>query len=325
MPEEETITLSVNHTTPAEAGGALVLQSWAERIEERTEGRIDFDFYWSSSLLDIPDTVPGVADGRADISYAIAHHHSGYFPITGELLGMPFMGYPDIVSAAQIHEDLMDVFPEINEQFENAGVKPIYIGCMPIYQLFLTTTDEVSAPEDISGLDIIAEKRPSAQLINKINATPQEIEVGDWYMSLDRGVADGAISHFSVADAVGVLGLFEQHVLFGDQGFNMDFDMLLMNPDTYENLPEDLRLIFDEELEWFRENYQRVSVEETEMFMDVARDKGHIMNKLSEEEISGWEELAEPIHEEILEELEEEGIPANEIYEEIQKLNEEYQ
>ena len=323
--EEETFTLSVNHTMPSESNAGQRLQELAERIEERSDGRIEFEFYWNSSLVDIPDTVPGVADGRADISNVIFHHHAQYFPITGELLGVPFAGYPSREAATEIYHDLAENIPEINEQYEEAGVKAIYVGSMPAYNLFTTTTEEIRAPEDIEGMDIIAERRQNAQVIDEAGATPNEIQVGDWYMSFDRGVCEGAITHFSVTTAIGVLELMEQHVIFGEQGFNIDFEGLIMNPDSYEQLPDELQEIFDEEMEWFHDYNQQGSLDETEIFMDNAREMGNEFTELTEEEIKEWEELAAPIKEQTFEELEEQGVPAHEIYEEIQELAPEYE
>src|SRR5690554_3199314 len=70
----------------ANFGRAMV--TWQEAVTEFTEGKITFENYWSSSLLNAMDTLRGVGDGVADIGLIIPTYYPQELPVGSWLFGL---------------------------------------------------------------------------------------------------------------------------------------------------------------------------------------------------------------------------------------------
>src|ERR671931_588146 len=67
-------------TTPESDLSGLGYKHWAQLIEERTGGRIKFQFFWAGSLLTSQQQFQGLRDGLADFGGASMGALSGPGP-----------------------------------------------------------------------------------------------------------------------------------------------------------------------------------------------------------------------------------------------------
>lgn len=70
----------------ANFGRAMV--AWQASITEFTNGKITFENYWSSSLLNAISTLAGVRDGVADIGLIIPSYFPQDLPVGAWLFGL---------------------------------------------------------------------------------------------------------------------------------------------------------------------------------------------------------------------------------------------
>lgn len=70
----------------ANFGRAMV--AWQDAVTEFTGGKITFENYWSSSLLNAMNTLSGVGDGVADIGLIIPSYHPQELPVGSWLFGL---------------------------------------------------------------------------------------------------------------------------------------------------------------------------------------------------------------------------------------------
>jgi TRAP-type C4-dicarboxylate transport system substrate-binding protein len=97
------IDLKFNDRGPPGIGIGKIHQQAAKLIEERTNGRVKVNCYFSQSLLKYPDTFRGVSSGITDISLYVTQ------PIheVNRILGMPFSGLPNMVKSSKIFKEML--------------------------------------------------------------------------------------------------------------------------------------------------------------------------------------------------------------------------
>ena len=71
------------HALPAQSPAANVFKRWGTMIEERSEGRVKFVYYWSNSLLPSAEAIRGVKVGTADVTASFSATEKYFLKNTG--------------------------------------------------------------------------------------------------------------------------------------------------------------------------------------------------------------------------------------------------
>ena len=320
----EVITLKFNDWGPPGIGIGELHQQAADMIEERTDGRVVVDCYFSQSLLKYPDTFVGVSEGIADIALYVVGATPGVHALN-EVFGLPFVGdIPGMMAGAEIYRDLLAQFPEFEEENAAMNVKWLSIRVMPPNQLHLVDKP-ITVPEDIRGMTIITGTGPIADMLNAQGASAVQLGPPDWYTSLERGLAEAQITHWAAVHDFQLTELFSYHTHFGGGGAGMVPIGFLVNLDTWNKLSAHDQQVLVDVYDWVNEESLIYDIELIETAVIEAIDVGHIVTELTPEQIALWAAAAEPYVEEWIVETEAEGWPAREVYESLKQLIAEHQ
>ncbi len=309
------IELSFSHTIPEVVPIAKVYQKWAEMLGERSGGRVKINFYWGESLLKASEFYRGVQTGQSDIAYYVIGLDYGLMPLN-MFTKLGFMGYPSMEAGTEIYRKIREKFPEVREEFK--GVKVLSPRMAPGYHLSFTKK-QARVPADIKGMKIISSGGTLAKEMVSMGAASIDVKVGDMYMSLERGMAEGICAHFPVLHAFGVLGLVPYHTLF-EGGAGTSIDLLLMNQKAWGKLPADIQEIFEDLDAWLGEELIKADAGYVAMVRGKAKEMNHTFITPTPEEIALWREAVQPVHDKWLSETEAAGLPARAVYEEVKKL-----
>jgi len=292
----------------------------AKEIEEETDGRVKIEIHPGATLGEGEAHYDMAVDGVADITQGIQGFTEGRFPLTS-VVELPFLFPPDMnaETANRIVWELYENVPALQEEYEDVKVLANFVN-EPGH--VYTAGTQVKTFDDFRGLDIRSPMATAASMLEELGASPVTMPTGDLYMSLERGVVDGTLFNTANMDDWG----FWEVVDYKTKGgfYNLAW-FTVMNKETWNELPEDVQEIIDEK--YGMDGGIRVGKgfdADYEENIEIAKEHGVEIYELPEEERKKWEEATEVVHENWVEDMEEQGLPGREVLDEVNRLIEEY-
>ena len=318
---DEVYTLSVTITQPAESPFGKIIGEWCTTINERSGGRLNLEVYYSGTLLAVTDTATGVMDGFADIGFLPSNLGKDYFPITGNLLCWPFMGYPSTEAGYETIKTVFAEFPEVEAEYEACGLKFLGAYLMGRNDLYFGEEQNVQSPADLKGKKIGVSSAFFNEYLAALDAAPVFVTNADLYTSLDNGVVDGIIQHLSLVNPTGTIDVVKGATYVGDAGMLRDLGIFIMNGDKYNSLPADLQEIL---VQGFQEMLDAQSVDEEAkwgIFYKKLEENGAKLIRVDNAGFEEWADLASGIHEAQLSALESKCPNIRTVYDRVMELN----
>jgi TRAP-type C4-dicarboxylate transport system substrate-binding protein len=303
--EPEVIKLDFASITPAEAPISQTYAQWAEMINERSEGRVEITCYFGASLLKHEEMLRGVPEGVADIAFYAPSEDPGNWGLN-TFFELPFLGYKSNAQATAIYNELLSN-KELGlwDEFEDYGLVPYHAKMSPPFAL-ITTDTAVRAPADIAGVKCYTLGK-LAQVVSEAGGAPVSMDVTDVYMALDRGLIEGVFTHLPAMVIWGFLEHANYLTLFGEGGCYMYIFAFIINADVWNSLPPDIQQIFKDLEPWLDENVTTGDLMMIEGAKGILQEKGATILELTPAEMTGWEELALPLRDEWITEMEAAG------------------
>ncbi len=314
------VTLKLHQFLPAQANvPKLVLDVWADNVEEASEGRIKVDRFPSMQLGGRPPELMDQAiDGVADIVWTVVGYTPGRFPRT-EVFELPFM----MTDARAASRAYWQMFEKHMEDTEFEGVK--ILGTWVHGPGMFHTNKEVVVPSDLQGMKIRGGSRTVNTLLEKVGATPVGMPVPAVPEGLSKGVIDGTTIPWEVTTALKVPELVENHTEFdGVALYTLTF-VLAMNQEKYDSLPDDLKAAIDsqsgEEFSVFAGGTQ---ADADGPAREVAEEFGNNIVTVSGDDLEAWKAAVQPIYDEWVADMNAKGIDGQALIDEARALIDEY-
>jgi len=308
------VTLKLHQFLPAQANvPALILDVWADTVEEASEGRIEIDRFPSMQLGGAPpDLMDQAIDGIADIVWTVVGYTPGRYPST-EVFELPFM-VDDARAASCAY---WNMFESHMADTEFAAVK--ILGTWVHGPGVLHTSEPVETPADLQGMKIRGGSRLVNELLELSGATPVGMPVPAISESLSKGVIDGATIPWEVTTALKVPELVDFHTEFeGPALYTLTF-VLAMNTDAYDGLPDDLKAVVDDNSGLNLSIFAGGTMADADgPAREFAVENGNEI--LTVTDTSEWETLVRPIYDTWVAGVAEEDIDGQALIDEAQAL-----
>jgi len=325
---EETFELIFSYFAPEVIPPSQIAQMAADRIEEKSGGRIKIETYYGETLLSHADTIPGCASGVADIVMIDSDNISSQFELNKIYDRLIETTVPGRMEMTLAYRELLKEIPELQKELEDVGVRWLSVAALPGYNLH-TVNKKVVLPEDIKALSIEI-MGDGVAWVESMGASAVSMFSGDVYMSLERGLINGQFTHWAFLEGFQTWDLFTHHTVFGDDyvasGIYAPCIGFLINTNTWNSLPQDLQEIIVEAYDWA--NDYLITDLDNEVFeagYQKCVDANHEVVYLTAEERQQWIEFMGPINEKWIEETEAKGLPARKTYEKLIEIIEQYQ
>ncbi len=283
---DKVISLKVANFFPPPSFQSKVLEEFCRDLEKRTGGKVKVDYYAGGSLLKSTATFDGVVSGIADIGYSHVYYTPGRMAVT-EATGLP-LGFATGWVASQVMNDFYQEFKP--KEFD--AVKVLWLNASPDTAI-ATAKKPVRQLEDLKGLTIRA-PGIAGEVIKALGATPAPTPMPEVYDAISKGVIDGETSNFETLFAF----KFAEVVKYTTSVWQINNPYpfyLVMNKNSYNKLPPDIRSIFDELVGEYKQRYILMWNAIDFIGKKFGLSKGVEFVELPDSELPKWQAAVEPV------------------------------
>jgi len=305
------VTLRVHQFLPAQATmPAQAIEPWAQKVTDESDGRIKFELYPAMQLGGAPPELYDQAkDGVVDIIWTVLGYTPGRFP-KSEVFELPFMIPNGEVGSAAFYNYVQE-----NSADEFAGVHVIALHTHG--PGLFHSKDPINSLEDLAGMKVRGGSRIISDMLAKLGAEPIGMPVPQTTEALSKGVIDATTVPWEVTPSIRIAELVKNHTGFTSQyGLYTQTFGFVMNMDSYNNLPDDLKAVIDANsgLETSR-MFGRVMDNGDATGLSIAVNAGNNVVQLDEAETQRWIEAAQPTIDQWFADVEAQGIDGKALYE----------
>lgn len=235
----EVIEMNVNNWLPSTHSYATkVYEPWAEIVNEKTNGRVKVNVVSGGALGEAKSTYQDVKGGLYDVGLVTATYYpeTNFFPyIIGTL---PYA----LPGGAESTKKILEPF---GEKYAKDLDDVIVMGATASDHYVIFSTKPIHSAKDVNGLKVRVTGKADVEFVKALGGSPVSIKSEQLYESLDKGTVDmtfyaitGVLGgkHYEAAPYVTMPGAFTPTIL------------PIMNKEFYGKLPDDLKKLFDEEL-----------------------------------------------------------------------------
>ena len=295
-------------------------RTWADAVTEATDGRVTFTFYYDDTLIDANAEYQQLLAGVADIADVHRYANDGFN--ISEVWKSLTSGIPED-AAVDFSYRLYEEFDAISDEFKDVKVLAQGFNGGTMYQL-LTVNKEVKQPSDMAGLTIWCEADWNG-FVEKCGATPVNTPFSEVYSSLQKNMYDGMLIPTETLQSCNFAEVCKYCVKL-----NLSYASApghLMNMDTWNSLPDDIKEIIDSEE--IRSVVEKANVEgfkaAEEGAMEWAEETyGTKEVVLTDQQHDAFMELVKEANLEKAAELDSKGLPGTEIVEALAKWTAEW-
>ena len=306
----EEFELKVSHFLPPNHTFHKELLRWGEELAKKSDGRLVLKVFPAGQMGPPPRQFDLVRTGVADIAIGLTGSTPGRFPLT-ELSNLPFT----VNESAKSSKALTELAPKYLAA-EFAGVRILYLMTTTPLK-FHMASKKINTMADFKGLRIRYAGEIFAESVKAFGAVPLAVQPGDVVDAMGKGTIDGALFPFEGAQSfqVGTVAKFSY-----EPGVNAASFFFVMNPNSYEKLPPDLRALIDQ-------TTGPAGAERMGRLLDDAEiegraymtSKGVQITAFSAATQSEMQAAVKPIVEDVIGKLEAKGQPARAIYDGLLK------
>ena len=261
---------------------------WAQAVEAQSDGRIAIEFYPSMILGGSPANLFDQAqDGVVDLSWTVLGYTPGRFP-KSEVFEMPFL-----VTNARDTSRAFQRYVEENAMDEFSDVKLIAVHTHG--PGLFHTIEPVTALEDLEGMKIRGGSRVISAMLGDLGAEAIGMPVPQVPEALSRGVIEGTTIPWQVTLALRTSEIVTNHTEFaGDNGLYTQTFALVMNRQSYEAMPDDLKAVIDANsgVEWAG-RFGAVNDADDIVARNAAMERGNTIVTLDAAETARWRQAAQ--------------------------------
>lgn len=314
------LELKVHHFLPTTSTiHAKVLVPWCEKIQKESDGELKCRIYPAMQLGGTPAQLyDQVKDGVVDIAWIVPGYSAGRFPAI-EVFELPFM----MQSAEATSKALWDYVAENKvAEFDDVHLLATHVHGPGYFHMI---NQPITRRADLQGLKIRAPTRETTKLIGLLGATPVGMPVPQVPEALAKGVIDGTIVPYEIVPAIKANELthFHSETDPSEPAIYTTTFVLAMNKDRYNKLSAKQKAVLDANSGLELSGWIGKVFSEADAVGRASVDPASI-NVIPASELKQWQELAQPITDEWVEEMNHRGMDGKALLDSARELTTKY-
>lgn len=294
-----------------------ILIPLAKELEEKSGGRIKLTIHAGGSVTSPATIREDVANGVIDIGWTLQGYTPGKYPVT-DVIELPFQ-YDSTLQAAYVLWNLYLQSPDFQKEYSDVKI----LGLWVTDPGELLTKKQVKKPEDLAGMRIRFSGPAIEAMIKKFGGTPVGMSMPEVYDALQRGIIDGVANGPSVIQSYKL----NEVIKYATKGLNCFYSaqVIFMNKKKWESLsPEDQKLIESLTGEVIYKKASQLYSDAYDKGLQLAKDSNIVITEITPEQRAVWKEKTKDIVDEWLKNVNQKGIPGQQILDLVNKLKQEY-
>ncbi|MBW4709817.1 C4-dicarboxylate TRAP transporter substrate-binding protein [Roseobacter sp. YSTF-M11] len=277
------------------------------RIEAETDHTANFVEAYGGSVAALPEIFEATESGLLDFGAMATTFEPSALYLNNYGFQTPF-GIGDPVRAGAIARELYDTFPALPGQVEAHGQVPLAVMASSNYNII--TTEPWATLEDLEGRRIMA-GGPNLAWLDATDATPVQGSLGDAYNGMQTGVFDGMLIHYQGMAGFNLheVAPYIARIDFG----SMPINLLNVNADRWESLPEEVRTIVTEVALEYEARVNEANAARDETAVQTMVDAGATLLEIASDVRAAWAAGAVDIPRNAAAEGAERGLPSAEV------------
>ncbi|MBI2525078.1 MAG: TRAP transporter substrate-binding protein [Candidatus Rokubacteria bacterium] len=283
---QKPITIKLASPAAAKQASGVVLQRFADRVKERSGGRIVVEVYPSNSLYGPRAAVEAMQSKVLEMA-AVSNGNFAAFQKTLNVLDLPFL----FTDRGHLHEVLWGpIGTKMNREIErDTKLKVLWYQDIGGFRQLYTSKKAVRVPEDVRGLKIRTTTSPVEQaIVRAFGGLPTFVDWGETYSGLQQGVVDGELLLWNW------LVPFKHHEVIR---YALDLDLyaiawvVLVEPTFFSSLPADMQKMISEEADQAAKYAAKLDEDDVRTSRKYLVDKGVKVYTPTPAERSRWRSL----------------------------------
>lgn len=295
--------------TSISENAARFLKQVLDEISEESGGQFTYDLYYSSSLVQLTELTSALYNNVCQLALIPCSVVASQVVYNAEVLGYPFQGLTDNYQAWQLYTDMMEEFPEMEEELNALGIKS-WSGYMnPGYNFIWNTDREVRTPQDLAGLKIQTTNVVLSNMMADLGAAPVNSGASDLFSNMEKAVVNGCHQNLSTANTFGVPQVTGSVTIFGEeynQGIQYELQLLCMSLKAWNELPANIQELFTKHADQMAQLDCKRQSDGCFNFMENTSADCKVYN-LTEDEIQVWKDTIAPYVDQNVQDLVDKG------------------
>lgn len=295
---EETYEIQVAHLVSEEQSTHVALESFIERVEERSDGQLQIEAYPNGSLYASDrEAIEAVQMGNLEMTIPAVAPLSG-FNSKFMVFDLPFLFKTKEAAYSALDGELGE---SLLKDLEDEGFKGLAFGENG-FRHILNNEGPIETPSDLEGLKLRTMENPvHTDTFNALGANASPFAFGELYTSLQQGTYDAMESPVSL---VYTNKFYEVQDYLTVSGHFYAATILLTNKEFMDSLPEELQTILQEEAETYRDEQRKLASEQDEQFLkELQENEGLKVNELTPEQKEKFIEATQSVYDEYEDEI----------------------
>jgi TRAP-type C4-dicarboxylate transport system substrate-binding protein len=291
------------------------IDDWAAEMTEKSGGRLTFEILHGSQMGPPPKYYDLARNGQADITLVLHGATPNRFPLT-EISHLPFM----FCSAEQATRVLND--PSLRAEYleaEHRGVKVLALFMHPPGHIMMND-DPVLSVKDIAGKSIRPASQSVGRYIAALGGNPVGLPPTAMAEALQKGTINGSFIDYGGGALAFQLTPYLQNVT-ETQAYTVSFG-LMMNPDSFNDLPADLQAMIDESFADASGEIGKVWDDLDVVGKNIMVEGGVAIHMLSDEARAQFEEIGSEVSATYISDLDDKGLSGSDVLAKMLELRE---
>lgn len=240
--EDGNVSLRMAQTSAADGAIGISMETFAENVKEKSEGRIEISVFHNGQLGSERDNIEACELGNLDIAVVNQSVLANFIPEIAAF-DLPYViegtEHADKVFMGEIGQDFL-------KKLEKVELKGLGIWESGFRNLTNSKRD-INSAEDVKGLRIrVMENEIHQKLWKALGADPVPMAWSEAYTAMQQGAIDGQENPATVIDKNNVVEV-NKHMAITEHVYSTVY--VLMAPKTWESLTEEDKKLISECME----------------------------------------------------------------------------